>query len=68
VLHDAGKGGQRVFGDVAILLAAAERFKAQQRRSRGGIAGRGGRILERLAARTQHAQRHDCPSSGGALS
>ena len=61
VLDDAGKGGQRLLGNFAIFLASAESFKAQQGRGGGGIAGRGGRILERLAAGGQSAQRRRVP-------
>ena len=37
--------------------APAEGLKAQKRGGRGGVAGRGGRVLQRLAARAQCAER-----------
>ena len=57
VLHDSSKSAQRIFGDFAVFRAPIEGFKAQQCGGSGGIAGGRGRILQRLAARAQCAQR-----------
>ncbi len=58
VLDDAREAAQRIFGDLAILLLSAERFKPKQRRGCGGIAGRCGRVLQRLAPRPERSQRN----------
>jgi len=65
VLDHAGEGGERVFGDLAIAGASAERLKAQEGGGSGRVAGGGGRVLEGLAAGTENGQRRFSFRRGG---